>query len=580
MLTGTHLRYFLARSDKHPFWKPFICGLIFCANCFFTLPLIAEPLSEPEQETTQNNFAQIDLNNDNSNTSDTQPVLTGSIIQSPYFSEQKSISLKEALEEAIANNLDAQIQKDDNEIASLQAKILRGNYAPKVGIESYYQNENLPVTSIFSAGPGGKLRNEYWVADPFISGITPFGTKYELRLQNTRQTTNSFFQLLSPQYTSILKLSVTQPLLKNFWTNGVRRDIKVAKLNKNVSDAEFNLALQNLAYNTEVAYWDFVLANKTVFINQEAVQLAQEQLKRTTRLGEIGESPKIDAVSAQAELDRRLEELEIAREKFFRAENNLKLYIANGLQSPYWNKALLPSQTLVKADNLLPAPAEALKLALEKRPEFKRIDQQLKIKGVQRTYLINQGLPQVDLVAEALTQGIAGTPRATQFNFGGTTSVAPRFIGGYRDNFENLTSGDFNTIKLGLNMSWPVSPGTTKKVLKQADLERHQLELELAKYEQQVSADVYNSLNAIKTSEQRIAAAESGLKAALRQFEGEAQRFKIGLSTNFLVLTRQNDLSQAKLRLINAISDFNKAVSELQKSTGTILEEKNILVKN
>ena len=52
----------------------------------------------------------------------------------------------------------------------------------------------------------------------------------------------------------------------------------------------------------------------------------------------------------------------------------------------------------------------------------------------------------------------------------------------------------------------------------------------------------------------------------------------VGITTNFMVITRQNDLSAAKLRVVNAITDYNKSINSLRKAVGIILEEKNIKV--
>ena len=221
----------------------------------------------------------------------------------------------------------------------------------------------------------------------------------------------------------------------------------------------------------------------------------------------------------------------------------------------------------------------ALALAFEKRPEFSQIENRFKAKQIERNYLINQGLPQMDLVGQYSMEGLAGSvrqnPRSTSF---GNTTVLPRFTGDYSDDMQNVFSNDFRTARIGLNFSWPIAPGTTKKVLKKNDLEKHQIELEAENTKQLITAEVLNAFNAIKTSEQRIQASQASLKAAERQLEAENQKFKIGITTNFMVITRQNDLSAAKLRVVNAITDYNKSINSLRKAVGIILEEKNIKV--
>ena len=122
-------------------------------------------------------------------------------------------------------------------------------------------------------------------------------------------------------------------------------------------------------------------------------------------------------------------------------------------------------------------------------------------------------------------------------------------------------------------MSWPISPQITTKTLKKVKLEKEQLDLEFMNLEQVVKADIANAFNAILTAQARIDSSTASLKASERQLNAEILKFKSGLSTNFLVLTRQNDLSLARLRLANATTDYNKAVSELEKASGLIVDK-------
>src|SRR5207248_3988559 len=63
---------------------------------------------------------------------------------------------------------------------------------------------------------------------------------------------------------------------------------------------------------------------------------------------------------------------------------------------------------------------------------------------------------------------------------------------------------------------------------------------------QDVAVEVRNAYTALETAAQRIEAAKAGRAAAETQLSAEKDRFGVGLSTNFFVLTRQNELSQAE----------------------------------
>ena len=66
--------------------------------------------------------------------------------------------------------------------------------------------------------------------------------------------------------------------------------------------------------------------------------------------------------------------------------------------------------------------------------------------------------------------------------------------------------------------------------------------------------------------------------AAEAQLKGEVEKFRAGLSTNFFVLQRQNDLSVAEGNESRALTEYNKALADLQRATGMTLSANNVQV--
>jgi len=59
----------------------------------------------------------------------------------------------------------------------------------------------------------------------------------------------------------------------------------------------------------------------------------------------------------------------------------------------------------------------------------------------------------------------------------------------------------------------------------------------------------------------------------------EAALFQSGESTNFLVLTRQNEYADSRRRVLVANLDFNKAAARLEQAMGATLESHHITLK-
>jgi outer membrane protein TolC len=109
--------------------------------------------------------------------------------------------------------------------------------------------------------------------------------------------------------------------------------------------------------------------------------------------------------------------------------------------------------------------------------------------------------------------------------------------------------------------------------------QQRQASLQLAKMRERITVDVLDAASALDTAVSRMQAARAGLEAANTQLMAEQTRFTAGASTNFVVLTRQNDLEQAQLTEISAATQYRRALTELSRATGMLLTERNITVK-
>ncbi|MGH9723196.1 MAG: TolC family protein, partial [Bryobacteraceae bacterium] len=126
---------------------------------------------------------------------------------------------------------------------------------------------------------------------------------------------------------------------------------------------------------------------------------------------------------------------------------------------------------------------------------------------------------------------------------------------------------------------WTPRNHTAEANLAQSVIAERRLKLQRAQIEQAIAAQVRNSLQALQTARQRIAAAQTSARAAKEKLDSEVRLFQTGESTNFLVLTRQNEFADSRRREVVANLDFNKAISSLAQAVGTTLRDHKIDVK-
>jgi outer membrane protein TolC len=95
-----------------------------------------------------------------------------------------------------------------------------------------------------------------------------------------------------------------------------------------------------------------------------------------------------------------------------------------------------------------------------------------------------------------------------------------------------------------------------------------------------VVVEVRNAVQAVETSRQRVLVARRARENAEIQLEGERKLYEVGKSTTFLLFQRENSLTNARNDEIRAETDYNKALSDLQKATSTTFQVNNIEVES
>src|SRR5262249_60296115 len=134
-------------------------------------------------------------------------------------------------------------------------------------------------------------------------------------------------------------------------------------------------------------------------------------------------------------------------------------------------------------------------------------------------------------------------------------------------------------VGVGLSVDMPIGNRTARGQLGAAEAAQRQVMTALAQARDRIAVEVRNAATALETAAGRIQAARAGLAAAETQLRAEQDRFSVGASTNFFVLTRQNDLALAAVAETAALTDYRKALTELGRATGTLLRDRGIDIR-
>ena len=92
--------------------------------------------------------------------------------------------------------------------------------------------------------------------------------------------------------------------------------------------------------------------------------------------------------------------------------------------------------------------------------------------------------------------------------------------------------------------------------------------------------DVRNAAQAVDTAQKRVVASRAARESAEQQLAGEQKLYEVGRSTTFLLLQRQQELTDARTAELQSQTDYNKALADLQRATGSTLRVNNVVVEN
>jgi outer membrane protein TolC len=521
------------------------------------------------------------------------------------ITDQAPLSLNDAIALALQNNNDIDASRIDVQVAEYNLTAARGVYDPVFSSESYYESRTTPTSSTIAGGLNGSVTQKDATGAVRFGGFSPWaGGSYQLDFSSTRLQTNNQNVTLNPQYPAALTFTYTQPVLRGLRFDQNRRAIEIAKKNLSLTDAQFRQRAIETITQVEQAYWDLVFALRNLQVQIEAVKQARTQVESNQRLVREGVIAPIDIVAANTQVTTFEQNVYTAQEAVTRAENTLKTLILPDRNAPLWSKPITPVTPVSLEPPRVPLE-QATAAALKSRPELSQLQTNAEINRIDQRFFRDQTRRRLDVVGTYSSAGLAG---AVVNNSGSTTSanallrnrvnelstlagldplpgtttggstVPENLVGGLPKSLSNLAQQDYPTYRVGVAVEWPLRNRTAKANLGRSLAEGRRIENQRAQQEQLIEADVRNAVQALRSSEARLASAAATRRSAELQYESEQRQFRAGTTTIFLVLQRQNELLAARGSELQAQTDLNKAIAEFQRATGNTLEANNVAV--
>jgi len=135
-------------------------------------------------------------------------------------------------------------------------------------------------------------------------------------------------------------------------------------------------------------------------------------------------------------------------------------------------------------------------------------------------------------------------------------------------------SSDSNTQTwdVGLNLTIPLYGELTREqVLVGAQVSLKQTELALDELTENITIEVQNAIREVETKLKQVGMAQRARELSEKKLEVEGEKLKVGRTTNFQMVTFQNDLVNAQNEELNASIAFRNALTSLDNILGTTL---------
>ena len=353
---------------------------------------------------------------------------------------------------------------------------------------------------------------------------------------------------------------IAGPANPNFGSiTGVSQGVVIARINQDISIADFEIAVRNAMQDIENAYWDLYLTYRTydtaVVAHQSAFQTWREAQDRL----EVGVLKPADELQALDQLYETKAAVETTLNALYKAESELRRLIGLPMND---GTVLVPVDDPMMAE-FIPDWTSSLTEGLTRRVELRR--QKWTVKSLQLQLQAAKSLvrPRFDLIAGYDVQG-AGKTLLNQ-------SGSP-----FQGVYGSMNNDNINSWNLGVEMSVPLGFRFTRSQVRNLELQIAKATAILSSQEKNIAHDIATAIQDVTAT---YTAAQSNYKrltaAARRVTLLEAER-EIGTTTLDLVLRAQRSLAAAESSYYSQVVNYNKAITSLDFATGTLLENNGI----
>lgn len=394
-------------------------------------------------------------------------------------------------------------------------------------------------------------------AEASLGFRTPLGTRAALtaREAKIRTTFEGDQRTIRPFYQAFGGIEVRQPLLKDFGPAANLADVRVARISQRVAEMVWEKSVSDALAAVLGNYFDMLFAQADLRVKQDAIAADTKLMQQNQRRLELGFMSPIDVQQARAQISLDLEQQLLSKNLFMERQFALRRLITREATESA-SRIFLPVETPNLEMPHLDRSA-LLAIAFTERLDYLAAVTDAEKQDIRLRFARNQLWPQLDLSGTYGYNGLADSERDARSR--ATSSQAPQW-------------------SVGVQFSVPLGNVQARAQLAAIKGFKEQAILKIRQSEIMVTVDVDTALSRIETSRQRLETARQTRELNEEAVRIAYKRLEEGQISSFDLIEQQRRAYDARSRVLGAGADLNKSIATLWQVTGTILDRMGIVV--
>lgn len=354
-----------------------------------------------------------------------------------------------------------------------------------------------------------------------------------------------------PGYDNAWSLSLTQPLLKG---GGLDRDgiqaatatLQIARIGEAQNVLSLRSTLTGTIGSAIQLYRAYAQAHRSLEISQRSLGRAKQLLETNRALVASGRMAAVDIVQTSADIASK--ELSLLQ-----AQNALDLARLSLIQLLNLDReATFETVEETAAKTRIPPVPEALGIALQNRPDY---------------LTAQRGLD-----AARLTLAAAARNRLWDLSLGASVGRSVSLLERFPDSVSRGTRVSQSDWGVEATLTIPFWDVTIDQGYVNAKIGVDTAELSLRKLERSIGIEVTNAVRDAEIKARQVELARQARELTEQKLEIEAEKLRVGRTTNFQVVSYQNDLVSAQVGELDAVVTYLNALTTLDSALGTTLQ--------